>query len=57
MNYEYDRTEKINSKFEFPFSLNLDDFCVENFQLQNEENETDEIYPRNKDYYKYELKG
>ena len=57
MNYEYDRTEKINSKFEFPLSLNLDDFCVENFQLQNEDNETEEIYPKTKDYYKYELKG
>jgi ubiquitin C-terminal hydrolase len=48
MNYEYDRTEKINSKFEFPLSLNLEDFCVENFQLKAEENESDEIYQKKK---------
>ena len=57
MNYEYDRTEKINSKFEFPLSLDLDSFCVENFQQQEDEFDSSEIYQKKKDYYKYELKG
>lgn len=57
INYDYAQTEKINSKFEFPLDINLDNFCVENFQLQSEENESNEIYQKNKDYYKYVLKG
>ena len=54
---------KINTKFEFPKSLNLKHFCIEeitkNFTKGNTgvENETFEIYNREDSYYEYELKG
>ena len=58
MNYESEQTEKINSKFEFPNTLNLKKFCVEEINKDNAKgNETDEIYPKEEEYYEYELKG
>ena len=59
MNYENGLTEKINSKFEFPNTLNLKKFCIEeiNKNKNNNSYETDEIYPKEEDYYEYELKG
>ena len=60
MNYESQITEKINSKFEFPNTLNLKNFCVENI-TKNENTgmpyETCDIFPKEDDYYQYELKG
>ena len=35
MNYEFERTEKINSKFEFPNTLNLRRFCIEELNKNN----------------------
>ena len=59
MDYELERTEKINSKFEFPNTLDLKKFCIE--EISKKDNETsydkDEIYPKEDEYYKYELKG
>ena len=52
MNYDLNTTEKLNSKFEFPLEINLKKFCIENFQ-----NQSNEIYFKNEDYYKYVLKG
>ena len=60
MNYEVERTEKINSKFEFPNTLNLKKFCAEEIYKNNNDGkayETDEIYPKEEQYYEYELKG
>ena len=58
MNYETEATEKINSKFEFPTTINLKNFCVEEItKIQNKEQESDSIYPKLDDYYEYELKG
>ena len=58
MNYEKEGTEKINSKFEFPYTINLRDFCVEEIsKIKEQEQESDEIYPKLDDYYEYELKG
>ena len=61
MNYDYDigMTEKINSKFEFPNSLNLKKFCSEEVNKDNDGKlkETEEIYPKEEEYYEYELKG
>ena len=54
-NYDYDIIDKINSKFEFPTSLNLSKYCVENFQ--SEDNKFSEIYSKKEDYYEYALKG
>ena len=61
MNYEIETTGKINSKFEFPNTLNLKKYCIEEI-IKNNNNkessyETDEIYPKEDDYYQYELKG
>ena len=58
MNYETEGTEKINSKFEFPNTINLSKFCVEEItKIKNKEQESDEIYPKLEEYYEYELKG
>ena len=58
MNYEKEETEKINSKFEFPNTINLKNFCVEeNSEIQNNSQESDSIYKKLDDYYEYELKG
>ena len=59
MNYESELTEKINSKFEFPNTLDLKEFCIE--EISKNDNGTtydkDDIYPKEDEYYKYELKG
>ena len=60
MNYEIERTEKINSKFEFPNTLNLKKYCIEEINKKNNNDnsyETEEIYPKEDEYYEYELKG
>ena len=58
MNYETEATEKINSKFEFPNTINLKDFCIEEItKIKNEEQVADSIYPKLDEYYEYELKG
>ena len=56
MNYESEQTEKINSKFEFPNTLNLKKYCVEEIN-KGIKNESDEIYFKEEEYYEYELKG
>ena len=53
LNYETCQTQKINSKFEFPKTLDLKEFCTEQFNKE----ETLETYNRVDDYYQYELKG
>ena len=59
MDYETGTTGKINSKFEFPNILDLKKFCAE--EINKKENEasyeTGEIYPKEDEYYQYELKG
>ena len=59
MNYEIERTEKINSRFEFPFEINLKDFSAEKVvsQIYGKQFESDDIYVKQDDYYNYELKG
>ena len=58
MNYETGQTEKINSKFEFPNTLDLKQFCIEEITKNTSAtNETNEIYPKEDEYYQYELKG
>ena len=59
MNYEIERTEKINSRFEFPLNLNLKKFCIEDIvtQISSKKFEDDDIYDKEDDYYNYELKG
>lgn len=58
MNYETEATEKINSKFEFPNTINLKNFCAEEItKIKDKEQESDEIYPKQEEYYEYELKG
>ena len=62
MNYEIERTEKINSRFEFPKTLNLKSFCVEEIANKinnnnNKEYETEDIYEKDSEYYNYVLKG
>ena len=54
-NYDYGYIDKLNSKFEFPTSLNLNKYCIENFQ--SEDNKFSEIYSKKEDYYEYVLKG
>ena len=56
MNYDTLQTEKINSRFEFPQTINLKNFCVEKIQQQNEK-EQDNIYFKKDEYYEYVLKG
>ena len=56
MNYDYNVTEKINSRFDFPPRINLKKFCVENFQCGEDNNQND-IYYKNEEYYDYFLKG
>ena len=34
MNYEIERTEEINSRFEFPLNINLKEFCIEDIVQQ-----------------------
>ena len=46
------KQKKINSRFEFPMELNLKKYCIENMT-----EETDDIYKKKDEYYKYELKG
>ena len=46
------KKKKINSKFDFPMKLNIKKYCIEN----NVE-ETDNIYLKKDEYYEYELKG
>ena len=48
----YLKHEKINCKFEFPILLDLKKYC-----LENNINETKNIYKKKDEYYKYELKG
>ena len=59
MNYEIERTEKINSRFEFPFNINLKEFCIEDIvtQISGKSFESEDIYAKDDDYYNYELKG
>ena len=59
MNYEIERTEKINSRFEFPLNINLKEFCIEDIakQISGEKFETEDIYTKEIEYYNYELKG
>ena len=58
MNYETEATEKINSRFEFPKTINLKNFCIEQItNTENKEQESDLIYPKLEEYYEYELKG
>ena len=59
MNYEYERSEKINSRFEFPLKINLKKFCIEDIisQISENKNENENIYAKEDDYYNYELKG
>ena len=59
MNYEIEKTEKINSRFEFPFNINLKEFCIEDIvtQISGKNFESEDIYVKNDDYYNYELKG
>ena len=60
MDYEIERTEKINSKFEFPNTLNLKKYCIEEINKNDSTGnsyETDDIYPKEEEYYQYELKG
>ena len=45
--------EKITSKFEFPFELNLKEFCTESSHFEDRK----ESYEKEDDYYKYILKG
>lgn len=70
-NYEIDRNEKINSRLEFPKTLNLKDYTAEELtrriaskksQSESSESdpafkETDEIYFRHSSYYEYHLVG
>jgi ubiquitin C-terminal hydrolase len=60
MDYEIERTEKINSRFEFPNTLNLKKYCIEEINKNDSTGnsyETDDIYPKEEEYYQYELKG
>ena len=53
MNYEIERTEKINSRFEFPLNLNLRKFCIEDIvtKISSKKFEDDDIYIKEDDYY------
>ena len=53
MNYAEDKIQKINSRFEFPITLDLKEYCIEN-AIDNEE---DGIYKKKDEYYQYKLKG
>ena len=57
MNYEIERTEKINSRFEFPLSINMKEFCIEDIDFSGKKFENEDIYIKNDNYYEYELKG
>ena len=56
MNFEEERPEKINSRFEFYRKLNLKDYCVEN-DSKYLANSVKNIYLKEDEYYEYELKG
>jgi len=58
LNYETEATEKINSKFEFPNTINLKNFCAEEItKIKDKKQESDKIYPKQEEYYEYELNG
>ena len=57
MNYEIERTEKINSRFEFPLCINMKEFCIEDIDFSGKKFENEDIYIKNDNYYEYELKG
>ena len=57
MNYEIERTEKINSRFEFPLNINMKEFCIEDIDFSGKKFENDDIYIKDDSYYLYELKG
>ena len=57
MNYEIERTEKINSRFEFPLSINMKEFCIEDIDISGQKFDNDDIYLKDDSYYIYELKG
>ena len=57
MNYEIERTEKINSRFEFPLNINMKEFCIEDIDFSGKKFESEDIYIKNDNYYEYELKG
>ena len=57
MNYEIERTEKINSRFEFPLNINMKEFCTEDIEISGKKFENEDIYIKEESYYSYELKG
>ena len=57
MNYEIERTEKINSRFEFPLEINMKEFCIEDIEISGKKFENEDIYIKDDSYYLYELKG
>ena len=57
MNYEIERTEKINSRFEFPLNINMKEFCIEDIEISGKKFENEDIYMKDDSYYLYELKG
>ena len=57
MNYEIERTEKINSRFEFPLNINMKEFCIEDIDFSGKKFENEDIYIKSDNYYEYELKG
>lgn len=69
-NYEIDKNEKINSRLEFPKTLNLKNYTIEELTRKNvagkskgssyessENFETDDIYFKHSSYYEYHLVG
>ena len=56
INTEYDKQQKINSRFEFPKELDLKKYCLENNIGENEKI-AENIYKKKDEYYKYTLKG
>ena len=46
MNFEEQKIEKINSRFEFPKKLNLKTYCAENILNENEIIDKNEIYKK-----------
>ena len=56
LNYENGNLEKINSRFEFPKTLNLKKYCIEN-NIKEEESKENNYTKKKDEYYNYELKG
>ena len=52
----YGNQEKINSRFEFPKTLNLKNYCIEN-NIKEEESKENNYTKKKDEYYNYELKG